>query len=74
MPHAPIINIAHNHQALKRFEEDRSILEVPQREFSDDALMYAHLVTLEQINQNRLSFPQVIDPDVRVNKESHARS
>ena len=36
--------------------------------------MYAHLVTLEQINQNRLSFSQVIDPDVRVNEDSHARS
>ena len=35
--------------------------------------MYAHLITLKQIDQNRLSFPQVIDPDVRVNKDSHAR-
>ena len=31
--------------------------------------MYAHLITLKQIDQNRLSFPQVIDPDVRVNVE-----
>ena len=74
MSHAPIINIAHDHQALKRFQEDRSILEIPQREFSDDTLMHAHLVTLEQNNQNRLSFPQMIDPDVRVNEDSHARS
>ena len=36
--------------------------------------MYAHLITLKQIDQNRLSFPQVIDPDVRVNEDSHARS
>ena len=74
MPHAPIINITHDHQALNRFQEDRSILEIPQREFSNDALMYAHLVALEQINQNRLSFPQMIDPDVRVNEDSHACS
>ena len=73
MPHALIINTAHDHQALKRFQEDRSILEIPQRKFSDDTLMYAHLVALEQINENRLSFPQVIDPDVRVNEDSHAR-
>ena len=74
MPHALIINIAHDHQALKCLQEDRSILEIPQREFRDDTLMHAHLVTLEQIDQNRLSFPQVIDPDVRVNKDSHARA
>ena len=74
MPHAPIINTTHDHQALKRLQEDRSILEIPQREFSDDTLMYAHLITLKQIDQNRLSFPQVIDPDVRVNEDSHARS
>ena len=74
MPHALIINVAHDHQALKHFQKERSILEVPQREFSDDALMHTHLVALEQINQNRLSFPQVIDPDVGVNKDSHARA
>lgn len=74
MPHALIINIAHDHQALKCLQEDRSILEIPQREFRDDTLMHAHLVTLEQIDQNRLNFPQVIDPDVRVNKDSHARA
>ena len=74
MPHALIINVAHDHQALKRFQEYRPIPEVPQREFSDDALMHTHLVALEQINQNRLSFPQVIDPDVGVNEDSHARA
>ncbi len=74
MPHALVINTAHDHQALKRFQEDRSILEIPQREFRDDTLMHARLVALEQINQSRLSFPQVIDPDVRVNEDSHARS
>lgn len=35
--------------------------------------MYAHLVALKQINQNRLSFPQVIDPDVCVDEDSHTR-
>ena len=74
MSHTPIINTAHDHQALKRFQEDRSILKIPQREFSDDTLMYAHLITLKQINQNRLSFPQMIDPDVRINEDSHVRS
>ena len=73
MSHAPIINIAHDHQALNRFQDDRSILEIPQREFSDDTLMYAHLVTLEQINQNRLTIPQMIDLDVRINEDSHVR-
>ena len=74
MSHAPIINIAHDHQALKRFQDNRSILEIPQRQFSDDTLMYTHLVALKQINQNRLSVPQVIDPDVRIDEDSHARS
>ena len=73
MPHALIINVAHDHQAFKRLQKDRSILEIPQREFSDDTLMHTHLVALKQIDQNRLSFPQVIDPDVRINEDSHAR-
>ena len=74
MPHALIINVAHDRQALKYFQKEQPILEIPQREFSDDALMCAHLIMLKQINQNRLSFPQVIDLDDRVSKDSHARS
>ena len=53
MPHALIINIAHDHEALKRFQKDRAVLEIPQREFRDDTLMHAHLIALEQIDQNR---------------------
>ena len=74
MPHALVVDVANDHEALKRFQKDRAVLEIPQREFRDDTLMHAHLIALEQIDQNRLSFPQVVDPDVRVNKDSHARA
>jgi len=73
VPDPLIVDVAHDHQALKRFQKERPILEVPQRELGDDALVHTHQVALEQIDQNRLSFPQVIDPDVRVNEDSHAR-
>ena len=46
MTHACVIDITNDQQALKRFQKDRAILEIPQRKFSDGTLMYAHLVSL----------------------------
>ena len=53
MPHALVVDVANDHEALKRFQKDRAVLEIPQREFRDDTLMHAHLIALEQIDQNR---------------------
>ena len=48
MPHALVVDVANDHEALKRFQKDRAVLEIPQREFRDDTLMHAHLIALEQ--------------------------
>ena len=53
IPHALVVDVANDHEALKRFQKDRAVLEIPQREFRDDTLMHAHLIALEQIDQNR---------------------
>ncbi len=37
-------------------------------------LWCTHLVALKEVNQDRLSLSQVIDPDVRVDEDSHTRS
>ena len=37
-------------------------------------LWCTHLVALKEVDQDRLSLPQVIDPDIRVDEDSHACS
>ena len=56
VPDPLIVDVAKDHEALERLQEDRPVLEVPQRELGDDALVHAHLVELEQVDQDRLSF------------------
>ena len=78
-PQPPLLNEVPDPSAVHgtndhQFQKDRPIPEVAQRELGDDTLMHAHLVALEEVDQDRLSLPQVIDLDIRVNEDSHACS
>lgn len=78
-PQPPLLNEVPDPSAVHgtndhQFQKDRPIPEVAQRELGDDTLMHAHLVALKEINQDRLSLSQVINPDIRINEDSHACS